>query len=199
VDSAGNLYLTGRVPSPANGYADMMGYKYSGDGQPIWTNRYDGTAGLDDYPFALAVDGAGNICVTGETESVPGSWDLLMVKFADLLLYTPPKDFTGSDNILYTLADPLGNSAAGSAEVRVTPPGWFQFTLSAGAMRLTPGSLQLQVDGTPGTNAVIIEASTNLTFWQPILTNAPTNGTVQLLDLSAPSFQRRFYRAVQKQ
>jgi hypothetical protein len=173
----------------------MVVFKYSADGLPIWTNRYDGTAGLDDYPFGLAVDGAGDIYVTGQSKGSLG-WDLPMIKYADILFYKPPKDFTGTDSITYTLTDTLGNSATGSVDVLVAP-GSFQFNLSAGATRLTPSGLLLQVDGTPGTNVVVIEASTNLTFWQPILTNAPTNGTVQLLDLSAPSLPKRFYRAVQ--
>jgi hypothetical protein len=198
VDSAGNLYFTGHVPSPANGYSDIMVYKYSGNGQPLRTNRYDGTASLDDYPNGLAVDGAGNIYFTGQSESSLGSWDLPTVKYADLLLYKPPKDFTGTDNITYTLTDTLGNSATGSVQVLVAPNP-FRFTLSPGATRLTPGGLLLQLDGAPGTNVVVIEASTNLTYWQPILTNAPANGTVQLLDSSAPGLPKRFYRAFQQQ
>jgi hypothetical protein len=198
VDSAGNLYLTGRVPSPANGYADVLVFKYSGDGQPIWTNRYDGTASLDDYPFGLVVDGAGNIYVTGQSERSLDNWDLPTVKYADVLLYTPPRDFMGTDNITYTLTDTLGNSATGSVQVLVGPNS-FHFTLSPGATRLTPGGLLLQLDGAPGTNVVVVEASTNLTYWQPILTNTPANGTVQLLDSSAPNLPKRFYRAVQQQ
>jgi hypothetical protein len=198
VDRAGNLYLIGHGPAPAGSYADLVVFKYSGDGRPIWTNRYDSPAGLDDYPYGLVVDGAGNIYITGESASQIGNWDLTTLKFADLLCYRPPKDFTGTDNITCTLTDTLGHSATGSVEVLVAP-GSFQFNLSAGATRLTPGGLLLQVDGTLGTSTLVIEASTNLTFWQPMLTNAPTNGAVQLLDLSAPSLPKRFYRALQQQ
>ena len=197
VDSVGNLYFTGYVPSPVNGKADMVVFKYSGEGEPIWTNRYDGPAGLTDYPFGLVVDGAGDVYVTGQSERAAGNWDIPIVKYADHLVYRPPKDFTGTDNIMYTLTDTQGNSATGSVEV-VVAPGSFQFTFSAGATRLTPSGLVLHVDGTAGTNVVVIEASTNLTYWEPILTNAPTNGSVQVLDATAPSGARRFYRAIQE-
>src|SRR5437879_259739 len=34
-------------------------------GVPLWTNRYD--SGLNDYPNAMAVDGSGNVIVTGDS------------------------------------------------------------------------------------------------------------------------------------
>jgi hypothetical protein len=196
-DSAGNLYLTAYAMAPGRSDLDWVTVKYSGEGRAIWTNRFDGTAGRDDMPFALAVDGAGSVYVTGETENYYGS-DLMTVKYADLLYYTPPKDFTGSDTVTYTLTDNLGNSITGSVEV-VVVPGAFQFNLARAVTRLTPSGFRLQLDGTPATNAVVLEASPDLMRWQPVATNAPVGNTVQFLDPAAAGLPQRFYRARQPQ
>jgi hypothetical protein len=196
-DNAGSLYLTAYAPAPGRSDRDWVTVKYSGDGRPVWTNRYDGPFSMDDLPFALAVDGAGSVYVTGES-ATPYGTDLTTVKYADLLYYTPPRDFTGSDTIAYTLTDNLGNSATGSVEVLVAP-GAFQFNLSRGVTLLTPGGFQSQLDGAPATNAVILEASPDLVNWQAVATNAPIGGTVQFLDPAAASLPHRFYRARQTQ
>ncbi len=94
-DSAGNLYLTAYATAPGRSDYDWVTVKYSGEGRAVRTNRFDGAAGRNDMPFGLAVDSAGGVYVTGESENYYGS-DLITVKYADLY-YTPPKDFTGSD------------------------------------------------------------------------------------------------------
>ena len=198
VDSAGSLYLVGTAPAPGKDDYDYVTVKYSGDGRPIWTNHFDGAASLDDFPYRLTVGGAGDVYATGRSERLPGYWDLTTVKYADSLYYTPPEDFTGSDIITYTLTDNLGNSATGSVVV-VVAPGAFQFNLSRAATQLTPGGLQLQLDGAPGTNGVVVEASPDLLHWQAIVTNTPINGSVLLLDSAATNLPRRFYRALQPQ
>ena len=196
-DSAGNLYLTAFATAPGRGDRDWVTVRYSGDGRALWTNRFDGAVGREDMPFGLAVDGAGGVYVTGESENAYGS-DLVTVKYADLLYYTPPKDFTGSDTITYTLTDKLGNSATGSVEV-VVAPGAFQFNLGRAVTRITPGGFQLQLDGVPSSSAVVLESSADLMHWQPVATNTPSAGTVQFLDPSAAGLTQRFYRAGQPQ
>jgi hypothetical protein len=197
-DSAGNLLLIGDAPAPGATYRDYVAGKYSADGLPLWTTRFDGAAGLRDDAFAMVFDAAGNLYVTGQSERSLGKYDLTTVKFADRLVYTPPPGFTGSDAITYTLTDNFGNSATGSVAVVVTP-GSFHFNLSPAATRLTDGGFQGQLDGVPGNNGVVIEASTDLIHWQPILTNPPTAGSVQFLDSAATGLPRRFYRAFQAQ
>jgi hypothetical protein len=195
-DSAGNLYLAGYGLAPGTGDYDFVTVKYSGDGSPLWTNRFSGVPYVDDISFALAVDGAGNVYVTGESQA--DNWDFATVKYADLLVYTPPKNFTGSDAITCIFIDNFGHSATGSLEVIVLP-GSFHFNLSQALTRLTPAGMQVQMDGVPGTNAVVLEASADLINWLPILTNAPSNGSVQFLDPAATNLPRRFYRAFQEQ
>ena len=117
---------------------------------------------------------------------------------ACLLYYTPPRDFIGSDTITYTVTDNLGNSATGSVEV-VVAPGAFQFNLERAVTRATPAGFQLELDGAPATNAVVLEASPDLIHWQPVATNAPVGSAVEFLDGAAAGLSQRFYRARQPQ
>src|SRR5262245_749185 len=66
VDSNGNVLITGRSWS-GNDFEAGYGYatiKYSSLGVPLWTNRYDEAGGFSS-PTGLAVDGTGNVFVTG--------------------------------------------------------------------------------------------------------------------------------------
>ena len=69
-DSSGNVFVTGHsvgtdIPySPYYGY-DYATLAYSRAGVPLWTNRYAGPGGRDDYATAITVDGNDNVCVAG--------------------------------------------------------------------------------------------------------------------------------------
>lgn len=63
-DDAGNVYVTGM--SIGEGTAgDYATIKYHPDGAVGWVRRYDGPANGWDYAQAVAVDGSGNVFVTG--------------------------------------------------------------------------------------------------------------------------------------
>src|SRR5579884_746129 len=62
VDSAGNVYVTGRSSSPRGDY-DFATVKYDPSGKQLWATRYQYVS--NDAPAALAVDGLGNVYVTG--------------------------------------------------------------------------------------------------------------------------------------
>ena len=68
-------------------------------GVPLWTNRYDGPGRDDDVPKALAVDGSGNLIVTGSTTTANGYTDYATVKYssAGVPLWTNSFD-GGNDN-----------------------------------------------------------------------------------------------------
>src|SRR5436309_1733438 len=62
VDSAGNVFVTGQSSASGGGnnHLDYATIKYSGEGVPLWTNRYNGLGNSDDQATSVAVDTSGN-------------------------------------------------------------------------------------------------------------------------------------------
>jgi len=59
---------------------------------------------------------------------------------------------------------------------------------------LTNGNFKFSFAGQTGSSC-LIEVSTNLLNWTPLLTNTPFNGTLNYVDPQTPQFRIRFYRA----
>jgi len=74
VDSAGNLYLTGATNGALGGTnaggQDIWATKYDSNGNQLWLKQF-GTA-ESDSPSELALDRAGNLYLTGETNGALG-------------------------------------------------------------------------------------------------------------------------------
>ena len=64
IDSAGNVYVTGES---VRAYYDYATVKYDSFGQEHWVARYNGPQNSSDEADAIAIDGAGNVYVTGES------------------------------------------------------------------------------------------------------------------------------------
>ena len=80
IDGAGNVYVTGESYGSGSFY-DYTTIKYNSDGEQQWVARYNGPANGDDYATAIAIDRAGNICVTGYSE-VSGAYDYTTIKYS---------------------------------------------------------------------------------------------------------------------
>jgi hypothetical protein len=79
VDGMGNVYVTGQSMGDGTDW-DYATVKYYPDGEIAWTARYDGPASSTDIALAIAVDGSGNVFVTGHSQGIDNS-DVLTVKY----------------------------------------------------------------------------------------------------------------------
>ncbi|MEZ4688824.1 MAG: SBBP repeat-containing protein [Ignavibacteria bacterium] len=75
VDASGNIYVTGT--SNGINYQDYLTIKYNNSGATQWIQRYNGPGNNDDVPEAIALDGSGNVYVTGGSTQSNSAWNLI--------------------------------------------------------------------------------------------------------------------------
>src|SRR3984893_16694173 len=81
-DTSGNVYVTGSSLGSGGTGLDFATVKYNSSGTQQWASRYNGTAGGDDIAYAIAVDGSGNVYVTGSSLGSGGTGlDYATVKY----------------------------------------------------------------------------------------------------------------------
>jgi type IX secretion system substrate protein/beta-propeller repeat-containing protein len=100
VDDAGNVYVTGISVNSSNN-EDYATVKYSSGGTQLWVKRYNGPSNLQDEAFALFVDDAGNVYVTGGSQQTNKGYDYLTVKYssAGTQLWTARYDASSGNDI----------------------------------------------------------------------------------------------------
>ena len=79
LDADGNVIVTGLSmgTSGLGNFFDCVTIKYSPDGEPLWANRYNGPGNKEDSPVDVALDAAGNVLVTGASQTQEGHFDYL--------------------------------------------------------------------------------------------------------------------------
>jgi len=126
VDGSGNVVVTGTSYSTSPGrydaHQDCYTAKYAAaDGALIWEHRYDGPATNDDAALALAVDGSGNVVVTGSSYNTKDT-DFYTAKYASatgMLLWE--KRYNGPAN-----GNDVGNAVAVDVHGNVVVTGTSQ-------------------------------------------------------------------------
>ncbi len=84
VDGSGNVYVTGRSPGSGTD-DDYATVRYGPDGSELWVARYDGPeSGGGDGAGVLALDGSGNVYVTGYSYSPSTGDDYATIKYSQL-------------------------------------------------------------------------------------------------------------------
>ena len=64
LDASGHVFVTGSS-SNKSGYYQFATVAYSNGGLALWTNRYNGSGGTNNYASAIGVDTSGNVFVGG--------------------------------------------------------------------------------------------------------------------------------------
>jgi len=95
---------------------------------------------------------------------------------------------SSEDIVAIYLSDSIGKCSV--------PTEPFGFETSTNGIRWTPTGVELRLNGITGQHVVVVLTSTNLSSWEPLYTNWPTIGSVQILDSSVTNYSTRFYRAL---
>ena len=80
IDSSGNVYVTGTSIGSGT-EADYATIKYDSAGQQQWVARYNGPGNGRDKAYAIAMDGSGNVYVTGESFAAGAEYDYAIIKY----------------------------------------------------------------------------------------------------------------------
>ncbi|MCI0472146.1 MAG: SBBP repeat-containing protein [Ignavibacteria bacterium] len=95
LDASGNIYVTGASTGTGTGY-DYVTIKYDTDGNQQWLQRYD-YLNLTEFPVAIALDGTGNVLVTGSS-GTSANPDYLTIKYNTAGTQEWVKRYNGSLN-----------------------------------------------------------------------------------------------------
>jgi len=76
-DQSNNIYVTGG--NSTSGNYDIATIKYTPDGDTLWMRLYNGDSNLDDVPYGIGLDDAGNVYVGGYTTNT--NRDFLAIKY----------------------------------------------------------------------------------------------------------------------
>jgi len=80
LDPFGNIIVTGQTQGYGTG-TDYITIKYDSTGEGIWSARYHNEGGINDMAYDLAVDGNGNVYVTGQSYGSPGGTAICTIKY----------------------------------------------------------------------------------------------------------------------
>ena len=86
VDGNGNVIVTGSSygAKSADSAEDYLTIMYSKVGVQLWENRYTGPGHGEDVAVAVAVDGSGNVFVTGQSNGTNSSHYWATIKYSNL-------------------------------------------------------------------------------------------------------------------
>ncbi|MBI5635000.1 MAG: SBBP repeat-containing protein [Nitrospirae bacterium] len=201
VDGEGNVYTTGYTGGGLDTYTntgsnDIFLIKYAASGNKLWT-RQMGTAD-NDVASSAAVDGSGNVYVTGSTSggldenTLAGSYDLFVVRYDTNgnKIWTRQMGSQGSDISNALAIDSLGNLYVtgytdGSLTGYTNAGGTDIFLMKFASNQLNPSNSDISVLMTDSPAPVLINQQ--VTYNVTITNNGPDAASGVLLTDTIPS------------
>jgi len=115
VDGSGNVYVTGRSYGSGTDW-DYATIKYNSAGVQQWVQRYNGPGNLVDYAYSIAVDGSGNVYVTGWSYGSGTDWDYATIKYNSAGVQQWVQRYNGPGNS-YDVANYIAVDGSGNVYV----------------------------------------------------------------------------------
>ena len=115
VDGSSNVYVTGESAGVSS-LQDYATIKYNSAGTRQWVRRYNGPGNGNDKATAVAVDGSGNVYITGESRGSGGNQDYATIKYNSAGVQQWVKRYNGAGNGL-DVAKAIGRDGAGNVYV----------------------------------------------------------------------------------
>lgn len=109
VDVSGNVYVTGASSGITSGH-DYATIKYNSSGDSLWVRRYNGPGNGGDDAYALAVDGSGNVYVTGYSIGTNGDYFTIKYNSSGDSLWTRRANLGANDVATSIALDGSGNA-----------------------------------------------------------------------------------------
>jgi len=200
VDGIGDVVVTGRSFDVDFTKSDYYTAKYAaGDGALLWEKRYNCPTDGQDQATAVAVDGTGNVVVTGNTFLMDyRESDYYTAKYASAdgaLLWE--KRFKGPGGV----GDSPHCLALGPGTVAVTGTSNGGYgtvvyrDVPALSIDLIPTGIRLRFSGLPARVYNIERAHAVIGPWSTLnVQTAPASGTFEYVDINLPA-AATFYRA----
>ncbi len=174
LDASGNVYVTGGDQKIIYN-SDFLTVKYNAAGVQQWASRYNGPKNDNDEGYALAVDGSGNVYVTGYVNGTSPSWDIATIKYNAsgvqqwAKTYNGPKDSAdvgnkigvdGSGNVYVAGASTGSTSAWDYTIIKYSASGVQQASFARGS---GSGILQAQPEAS---NVLALSVPRNFVLYQ---------------------------------
>jgi hypothetical protein len=137
VDRYGDFLIAGYVRSDASGN-DWVVHALRPNGTLRWVRRIGGTKHADDQPWAVAVDGSGNVVVTGAVvdKGSTASWRTVKFNRSGKVLWTRRTTGTGrsvavdSSGAIYVTGSEWRRTYGVAKTIRYSPTGGVSWTRS---------------------------------------------------------------------
>ncbi len=191
VDSSGNVYVAGYTTSQGAGNGDVLITKYNTSGTIQWQRSLGGAS--SDAGYGIAVDGSGNVYVTGYTGSQgAGGSDALITKYSTsgAIQWQRSLGGSGGDYGRDIAVDSSGNvyvtgytlsQGAGSSDALITKyntSGTIQWQRSLGGSDFDYG-YGIAVDSSGNVYVAGITLSQGAGGSDALITKYDTSGTIQ--------------------